>query len=80
MVPGTPRTGALGAGRGDQGGARQIAGTAEALLGQAFNDASNSGDLRTVEAAAILARQYGWELVNDVGVTSSDALIVFGTE
>lgn len=69
------RTGALGAGRGDRGGARQIAERAEAEVQRIFSEAENINDS---VAAAVLARQYGWVLVNDVGVTSDDVLLLVG--
>lgn len=72
------RTGALGTGRGNRGGARQIAERAEAEVQRIFATASTDGDSSLLVEAAVLARQYGWTLVNDVGVTSDDVLLVYG--
>lgn len=69
------RTGSLGQGRGDRGGARQIAERARAEVERIFSDAE---DLDDSVAAALLAKQYGWVLTNDAGVTSDDVLLVVG--
>ncbi len=72
------RTGALGAGSVDRGGASQTAERARAAIQRVFSEASVNGDSKVVLEAALLARQYGWMLVAETGLTSDDALFGLG--